>query len=35
MAEFGDTDDVLWCQLIKYDPFSTILLEDLTVINIL
>ncbi|CAH1399045.1 unnamed protein product [Nezara viridula] len=30
MAEFGDTDDVLWCQLIKYDPFSTILLEDLT-----
>nr|XP_024214048.1 uncharacterized protein LOC106682286 isoform X4 [Halyomorpha halys] len=30
MAECGDTDDVLWCQLIKYEPYNSILLEDLT-----
>ncbi|WP_369015074.1 hypothetical protein, partial [Klebsiella pneumoniae] len=29
MDEFEDTDDILWCNLVHYVRYKTILLEDL------
>ncbi|XP_014278700.1 uncharacterized protein [Halyomorpha halys] len=29
MAEFKDSDDVLWCQMIYYIPYTCIVMEDL------
>nr|XP_014294801.1 uncharacterized protein LOC106693016 [Halyomorpha halys] len=29
LAEFEDTDDLLWCRMIHYVPYKTIILEDL------
>lgn len=31
MVEYQDRNDVLWCELIGYNPYDTIILEDLNV----